>query len=441
MSRCLTVTEPARTRSAEVVHDDSVQAVVTVEKVVPGGRGFVRLADGRPALIEGGLPGDRVRLRVVRDHKAWVHARVDQLIEGSPQRVSPPCPVVERCGGCDWMALDPEAQLEAKGQLVREALDRTGHFRSLPNELRVHREGDAFGYRARIRLQIERGRVGFYSAGSHDLVEVEDCLVSDELVRASLYRLRKVVRRQPQAFAPFSWVEVRAAEGATTASLFFALRDNLLGDESRRALDELRQDFLVAVQGHPSERLERFPLGEDVYLLAAPGSFTQVNWPVNRALIRNIVDGALERGARTFADLYCGVGNFSLPLLRAGLSGVGVEFDVRAIGAASEAASQQGLDGGRFKVGDVSKVARRWAARGAAYDLIVVDPPRAGAKGALDGVVRLAKKAVVVVSCDPVTFARDLRGLVDRGLTLEQVAAYDMFPQTHHVECLAWLRV
>ena len=198
----------------------------------------------------------------------------------------------------------------------------------------------------------------------------------------------------------------------------------------------------MSVRGEPgseSAEVERFDL-PGAYVLAPPGAFTQVNWEVNRALVDAVVQGALRRRASSFADLYSGSGNFSLPLLRAGLSGKGVEVSAASIECAQRAAREQGL-GGEFFAGDVGRVAARWATAGQRYDLVVLDPPRAGAKEALDSVVRLAGRAVVLIACDPVTFARDLRVLMDRGLVLEEVRAFDMFPQTHHVECLAWLRV
>ncbi len=124
----------------------------------------------------------------------------------------------------------------------------------------------------------------------------------------------------------------------------------------------------------------------------------------------------------------------------AGLEGKGVEASAASIAALRRAAAEQGFDAASFEVGQVGEVARRWARAGERFDLVIVDPPRAGAKDALQAIASLTAGALVMVSCDPVTLARDLRALRQRGLVLEEVLAFDMFPQTHHVECVAWLR-
>ncbi len=424
-----------------------VDEELVVEKIVPGGRGFGRIADGRAAMIDGGFPGDRVRLRVAEDRGKYVEGRAELLQAGTP-RIEPPCPVAARCGGCDWMALPLAAQHGLKLDLVREALRRTAGLAEIPGGLELVHAGQPLEYRSRIRLQMRGGRIGFFLAGSRELVEIERCLVSSVAVQGALTTLRAHARRHPQALEAFEHVELRAAPGATRVSLCFSpKRGARVPVASRRVLDELRREFLVSVRGEdelrpdaPHADLERFELG-GVHLLAAPGSFTQVNWAVNLALVSEVVEGALARSASSFADLYCGSGNFSLPLLHAGLSGKGVEASPSSIACAERAAREQGLARAAFFAGDVGQVAGRWAKAGEKYDLVVVDPPRAGAKDALDSVRRLAAKAVVVIACDPVTFARDLRSLIDAGLVLEGVKAFDMFPQTHHVECLAWLRV
>jgi 23S rRNA (uracil1939-C5)-methyltransferase len=410
-----------------------------VEKVVPGGRGFGRLPDGRPAMISGAFPGERVRLRLVRDRKSYVEAEAE-LLEGE-RRVTPGCPVAATCGGCDWIPLELEAQREHKLELLREALRRTGGFDEPPG-LRIVTAGEPWGYRTRIRLQLRGGKVGFHAAGSHDLVEIEECLVSAPEVGAALSRLRRALGRGTPLGDEFASVEIRCAPGSSRATYFFArARGRALSARGRALLAELGREDVVVVEGEPGTEaeLERFELGE-CYLLAAPGTFTQVNWAVNRALVREIVEGARRRGARSFADLYCGSGNFSLPLLAAGLTGKGVEASAPSIAALRRAATEQGFEAASFEVGRVTEVARRWARAGERFELVIVDPPRAGAKDALEAIERLTAGTLVMVSCDPVTFARDLRALTGRGLVLEEVLAFDMFPQTHHVECVAWLR-
>jgi 23S rRNA (uracil1939-C5)-methyltransferase len=192
---------------------------------------------------------------------------------------------------------------------------------------------------------------------------------------------------------------------------------------------------IVGNAGAPSARYEP---AEGVYVEVPAGAFSQVNWEVNRALVSAVVTGAAARQCRSFCDLYGGVGNFALPLVKAGGQGTLVERDRRAARAAERAAVAQGLALQVLTL-DVPLGLARLRRAGARPELVVLDPPRSGAKHALDGIVALGPAAIAYVACDPVTLARDVRSLVDRGFVLESVQCFDMFPQTHHVEVLAWL--
>ncbi len=164
----------------------------------------------------------------------------------------------------------------------------------------------------------------------------------------------------------------------------------------------------------------------------------RVNPAVNAILVDALVAGATSRGARRFLDLFCGAGNFALPLGREGLTGVGIESNRSAIAVASKAAAQQGL-AVRFRAASVVEALAE-PSRLQAVDLVVLDPPRAGASDEVAGIVALEPQWIAYVSCDPATLARDLRTLVDGGYRITEVTPFDMFPHTHHVETLVWLQ-
>ncbi len=410
---------------------------VRIEKLIPGGKGYARLSDGRVALLEAVVPQDLVEVISASVRKGYVEVTQWRLLEGSPQRISPRCEFTASCGGCDWMMLSEGAQKTAKLSLVREALARTGKITELPCELDLIASPNAFAYRSRIRLQVSAaGRVGFFSAASHDLVEVPNCAVAAPEINTALQRLRDWAQRYPQALANVAHVEIRTAPGQATSVHFTGTRY-----ESREAMEELKRDFTVSYANDPVDSTvwQSYPLHDRVQLLAPPGTFTQVNWEVNQMLIEHVVQGALERQTSSFADLYCGSGNFTLPLLARGMIGVAVETNPQSITALRRAAQEQGLSLAMAHCGDVAQFADRAAREGQRYDLVLVDPPRAGLKAGIDDVAKLATRYLAICSCDPVTLARDLRGLLDRGFVLEKITAFDMFPQTHHVEVVAWL--
>ena len=426
---------------SRVRNRSALTPVLVVEKVVPGGAGFCRLPDGRPVFVDGALPGDRVRVLTQLDKKSFVEATSFELVERGPERVTPACPVAEACGGCVFMALPYEAQLRHKGLMVAEALARTGGIR-LPEPPMVVSAGEPLGYRLRVHLHVdERGGVGFYARRSQLIVVPPACaVVSPELDRV-LAALRALEPAQKKTLgASFSDVDLRAVPEGGGVELELTTRVKAV--PSGAAVDALvaalGEHARVGFGGARRSGLRRYPLPGGGFLRVPGGGFTQVNWAVNAALTEALLTGARERGARNFLDLYAGVGNFAVPLARAGLSGVAVELEHAATSALREALREQGLESVKVVEGDVAVTLTRRGI-GTGMDLVVLDPPRAGAKAALESLVALRPRAIAYVACDPVTLARDLRVVTAHGYVLESVTCFDMFPQTHHVETLAWL--
>lgn len=427
--------DPVRLHQAVTSQDP-----LRVEKLVPGGDGFLRRPDGEALLVPGALPGDSIRLESEQRKGGVSRALEWQLVEPSPDRVEPVCEVHATCGGCDLMALAGEAQARAKLGLFQDALERVAHLEPAELPRSLTRAGPDLGYRNRLRLQITSdGHVGFFRKHSHELVEPRRCHVAAPEIEAALATLRKLARSTQRALAQFAFVEIRHSDSGT--SFYFSLREGVawVPVEAQALLKKLRRDYGVATSADADALFERFRLTETVYLYAAAGAFSQVNWAVNRELVARVVELAKSSGVAEFLDLYCGSGNFSLPLMAAGVPGVGVESNRAAVAAATRAAREQGLSG-RFVVDDAVRYASAREREAKTFDLVLVDPPRAGVKAGLAGMARIAGSQLCLVGCDPVTFARDLRGFLTAGFALRHLEGFDMFPQTHHLEALAWLK-
>ena len=414
-------------------------AEVVIDKLIPEGKALGRLADGRIVIATGAVPGDRIALEEVTERKGLVTARKHRLLAPSPQRITPVCELAERCGGCDWMALSVTEQRRHKVQILREALLRTGKidWRERPIELVAGERAE--GYRCRVRLQVGGGRIGFYHRGSHELVEPERCAVSSSAVNSALALLRELARRHPGALDAYAWLEVREASDGSV-SVLLQRREPRAEVDERPWLEALRVSFRVGHVGGPADGAQRFQLTDDTFMLSAPQGFVQVNWEVNRLLVARVLAGASSRGVATFVDAYAGSGNFALPLLGLGLGGLAIESNASAVESAREAAAAQGFEPAAFILGDAVAYAERLTRQAERFDLVLVDPPRAGLKEGLPSLARLAAGWLAMCSCNPVTLARDLRALLDLGFELESLEAFDMFPQTHHLETLAWLR-
>jgi 23S rRNA (uracil1939-C5)-methyltransferase len=411
----------------------------TIEKLVPGGAGFLRLSSGQGAFAPGALPGERIRVEAAADHRTYLQATRWQLLEASPNRVKPICPVQGSCGGCDLMTLDYPAQVREKAAILRDALTRTGHFAELP-ELAFVAADEPLGYRSRIRLHVgSDGRLGFFAAESHDLVEIPGCPIAQPELDRALLRLRAIARQHRTALASFSELELRVAPAGPRLAVRL-VPAAARGVDTNSFTAALSREFLVSVgdQRLAPEHDQRFPLPGGVELRVSGEAFTQVNWAVNQRLVQSLLDGAELRQVSSFCDLYCGAGNFSLPLLARGHSGVGIEGSRSAIAAAKRASSEQGFTRGRFIAGDVKQALAKLP-RTDPFDLVVLDPPRSGAREILPELISRAPRHIAYCACDPVTLARDLRTLCDSGYRLSEVCGFDMFPQTHHFETLAWL--
>ena len=410
-----------------------------IAKLVPGGAGFLRLSNGQGAFAAGALPGERIRVEQAEDHKTYLQATRWSLLERSPDRVEPSCPVQQQCGGCDLMTFSYAAQVEAKTGILREALTRTGRFEQLP-ELCFVASLEPLHYRTRIRLHVATGaRLGFYAAESRDLVEIPGCLVAHPELDAALRTLRDIARRHAGDVAKLSELELRVAPGGPRLAVHLIPAERSF-DPALPLVAALARSFEVSIAERASdpESDQRYPLPAGVQLRVPGGGFNQVNWAVNQLLVQALLDGAERVSALSFCDLYCGAGNFSLPLLARGLVGLGIENSRSAIAAAKRAVKEQSLSSARFIAGDV-RVELEKLTRAERFDLIVLDPPRSGARDVLPEVIRRAPGHIAYCACDPVTLARDLRALCDAGYALDRVTGFDMFPQTHHFETLAWL--
>lgn len=409
-----------------------------IEKLVPGGEGLAHLDDGRVGFVGGVAPGERVEVQPEREKKGFLRASLVRVLTPSPERVEPPCRYAEQCGGCDWLHLEYAAQLRHKLTLLRDALARTGKL-DPPPEVEIEAAPEPLSYRNRIRVHLERGKVGFRARASHELVDVASCSVASRQLDESLARLREVLAAQPEAFELFSEVELRVAPSGLPV-LRFTLRktSSVWRQRASGVLVALESQFGVAVAGEPSELTQRWPLVNDVELTVPPSAFLQVHWAMNQRLISDLVSEAQRRAVGRFVDLYAGAGNFTLPLLAAGMTGVAVE----AVGAGASAAARSIADralSGEVLTSDVGRGIDQLIESGRRFELVVLDPPRSGAAEVLTRLRALGVRSVAYCACDPVTLARDLHQLTQLGFRLDRVRAYDMFPGTHHFETLAWL--
>ncbi len=380
-------------------------------------------------------PGDRVRARIVERRRDWARAEIDQLVAAGPERTAPPCPVFGRCGGCQWQHVTIAAQRAAKRSLIAEQLARLGGLRDV--DVQPPRAApDAWHYRARVTLVAEGRRLGLQRLRSRELVEIDQCAIADPMLEATLGAarswagaLRSAPARVTLARAPGGIVLLAALGAVTPADL--ATTERLLVNDARLRGAILTARGIRQVVGDPHLRVAVEP---DLALEVPADAFTQVHPAANLLLVATVLElGGFVAGMHAL-DLFCGAGNFALPLARRGVRVTGIERDEIAVEAARANASRLGLDAVFDRDAVIPALGRLPPGQ---VDAIVLDPPRAGAAGVVEPLAARRAPRVLYVSCDPATLARDARALVDRGYRLGRVQPVDLFPQTYHVETVA----
>ncbi|MFL6228973.1 MAG: class I SAM-dependent RNA methyltransferase [Pyrinomonadaceae bacterium] len=382
---------------------------VEIERVVPGGAGMAH-ARGLTVFVPLAAPGDVLRVRVERVKGRVAFAALAEVITPGRERVEPPCPYFGRCGGCDFQQLTYAAQLAAKVEIIRDCLRRIARL-TPPANILITPSPAAWHYRSRARWQHDaRARhLGYYELASHRVVDVAECPVVVPELQDALARLR-------EDFAGRDSTAVEAREFEAVA-----------GDDGVSLLPPLDDR-------EATERV-RAVAGESYRFDAA--CFFQIN----HALLEALVNAATrDEAGESAVDLYCGVGLFTLPLARRFARVTGVEGNAAAAAYARRNLSDARLANAEIKMAPVGEWLAQRASKLAPVDLVLLDPPRAGAEhGAVEGIVALRPRRIVYVSCDPATLARDLRELSAHGYALASLEAFDMFPQTHHVETIARL--
>ncbi len=423
---------------------------VTIESMSHDGRGVARV-EGKTVFVQGALPGERVSFLYTRRQRRHDEGRVAEVLEASPERVEPRCPQANVCGGCSLQHQDPDAQILHKQQALLDAFERIGGVS--PEELLPPLTGDSvWGYRSKARLGVKyvarKGRVlvGFREKGTSFITEIDRCDILDPRVGELIEPLAELIgslelrHRIPQ---------IEVAVGDEGCVLVFRLLD----PPGEADLEKLRRfgeahgiapyiqeggpETVRPLSGTPAELFYLLP-EQSLRIDFLPSDFTQVNRSLNRHMVDRAVGLLDPRPEERVLDLFCGLGNFTLPLARRCDEVVGVEGDAGLVQRARENARRNGIANTRYYTANLYESLEREPWLLESFDKALLDPPRSGALEVLEQLPRLGVKRVLYVSCYPGTLARDAGELVNRhGYRLLSAGVMDMFPHTTHVESIA----
>jgi 23S rRNA (uracil1939-C5)-methyltransferase len=385
-----------------------------IDRIVGDGLGLGFDEDGVAVFVPRTAPGDVIRARITRRQQKVFHAEIDAIVEPSPIRIEPPVADYNASGGLDLMHIGYADQLAVKAGIIEDAVRRIAKVRDFP-AIEVVPSENEWHYRSRAEFQIDHQEkaVGYFAANSHRVVDVEESPVLTLDVQALLTTLRDDVQA---GLVPKSNREYRAVTGD-------------LGS-------------VLEPTNTPRSRPVFREVGGEEFRYTAE-CFFQANIPVAEAMLEEVtrIANEAESDEGLALDLYCGVGLFTIPLARRFKRVVAVESFKVAADFAEENATNAGLK----NVRTVTAPVEHWIAGDRSplgrIGLVVFDPPRTGSgKTAMEALAKLRPAHLAAVSCDPATFARDIKVLIDHGYELTSVTGFDMFPQTHHVEIVAHLQ-
>lgn len=417
-----------------------------IDKLTVGGRGLGR-HQGKAVFVPDTAPGDRVACRIVRSHRHYDEAELLELITPAAGRRVPPCPLAGACGGCQWQHLPYAVQLEWKERLFAEQLQRGG-LAGEEQLLPIVAAPVEFAYRNRVQYkcrQTEGGFVaGFYRAGSHYVIDAPGCLLPRPEIASARAALQAAVSGCPCPEA-LPQLDISCGDDGQVAVIAHVLpgADHLLADWLKglalthgyaAALQVGRKETIRVLAADPS--LLTLVGDPPLAVTVSAGGFAQVNPEQNRRLVAAVVVAAQLTGTERVLDLYCGAGNFTLPLARRAAAAVGIEEYAPAIADARRNAAANGIANASFHAAPADRTVHDHGR----FDVVLLDPPRTGAYPVIKRLVELGPRRILYVSCDPATLVRDLQPLVHNGYRLLSSQPFDLFPQTWHVESLSVLQ-
>jgi 23S rRNA (uracil1939-C5)-methyltransferase len=427
---------------AEIIRD------LKITSLVHGGRGIGRY-DGKAVFVPLTIPGDQVACRVVKSKKRYVEAELHEIVTPSALRREPPCPFFGSCGGCQWQHIPYQEQTRWKEKIFSDLVVRNKVI-AIENLKPIVPAPDEWNYRNRVQFKChhsaQRLTVGFYRQGSHAVVDIDKCRLVSLPIQRTLDRLREELKKSPRPDCVLQADVACGDDGEVRIMLHVSrqgykpLRSWLQDFSSRHqfnaclSADRKQTPEIVHGEGDLSVKVDQ----PEITLRYGPGGFVQVNSAQNRSMVANMLELLALNGTERVLDLFCGMGNFSLPVARRAGRVTGVEDSVSSIAHARLNAESNNIDNVEFLTADAASLMTHSRAEDN-LDLIILDPPRTGNYQAARELLKVKPERILYVSCDPATLVRDLIPLVNNGYEVVSSQPFDLFPQTWHIESMTLL--
>jgi len=428
--------------------------VANIESLSHEGRGVAHI-DGKTVFIDGALPGERVEFKYISKRSKFDEGVTDNVITANKQRIEPKCEYFGYCGGCSLQHMQSEAQLEHKQSVLLEQLTHLGKVQ--PVSILPPLKGPLFGYRHKARLAVkhvikkEKVLVGFREKRSSFVADINHCEVLHPSIGKKLSALQQLI----QSLSLYNQIpQIEVAVSDNSAALVIRHLEKFTeNDISKLEAFEKEHQLKLYLQpagydsvhrlnddNNDSDETELFYKLDDydICIYFRPTDFTQINVDINQQMIKLAIQLLEPDKDETILDLFCGIGNFTLPIARKVKTVMGVEGEPELVQRAKYNAGKNDIHNVEFYVADLDNLDKPYEFMNKSYDKILLDPARTGAKEIISAINTIDVKRIVYVSCNPATLARDAGILVnEKGFSLQKIGLMDMFPHTAHVESIA----
>lgn len=396
--------------------------MIEVNSIDHNGRGIAKLND-KVVFINNALPGEIVEIKILKEKKKYIEADIDKLIKNSNKRVNSPCPYYDACGGCDIMHLSYENQLIFKEEKIKNIIKKYLNKNIKVNN--IVKCDNKFNYRNKVTFQVKE-KIGLYKKNSYEIINIDNCLISDKLINNSIKYLNKLVLKDVN--------KIICRTGLNELMIIIETNNAKLNID---CLKDVAQSIYLKVDKEYLHVYGNKNIYENLGIykfIISPDSFFQVNLNTCLKLYNKIKDYIGSNN--NILDLYCGTGSIGI-FISENNDILGVELNKFAIIDAKENKKINNLNNINFICGDSGKEINKINFN---PDIIIIDPPRSGLnKETINNILKFNSKKIVYVSCDPMTMTRDLNILNDFYDIIE-ITPFDMFPNTHHIECLTLLQ-
>ncbi len=408
----------------------------TIKSLAYGGYGVTHI-DGRVCFVPYAVPQDELIVEITSEKKSVTFGRIVEIKKPSPFRKEPGCPLFEQCGGCHWLHIDYDEQLKWKLDIVQNALKRIGGIDN-PQVTSVADGIMPLAYRTRARFHFSNSTefvFGFHAPRSREIIDMQNCPLLHDGINDLIPEIRKVL----QNIEPLKYnASIELTQNPTMLETLCWLE---LSDDDTRRRDEIASG-LSKINNIESIDWKDNPADKVAFSIALPGvqawvpsgSFSQSSFANNDVLLQTVIEFAGEIKNKRVWDIYCGWGNLSLPLAANGAIVTGCDSDANAIATANMSVSDSQIQTARYEKSNDTKLIGRLTKPGNPVDVIMLDPPRIGAKALADAIAKSPATRIIYISCDPNTLARDLKTMAQSGRKLLKTYVIDMIPNTYHIE-------